>query len=127
MAILLPIFCSVKGPKRLAASGESVKFTCHMPGLEVLRVSTALRRSRPVTTGARSRRYQTSLLSVTPLAPRLSDEPVTNSVPGASQVPDIVVLLGDQVAKCRDLRRIDVANQEVRVVNAAHFIVMDVF
>src|SRR5437879_4854268 len=82
MAIWRPLFCSVKGPNRRAASGDSVKFTCHMPGFELLRVSTALRKSRPVTTGARLKTYQLSAVSNPPEGLRVSERPGTSSVPG---------------------------------------------
>src|SRR6266704_2497431 len=58
MAIGRPTFCSVKGPNRRAAYVESVKFTSYDPGLSVLGIAEALRRSRPVMIGERSTRYQ---------------------------------------------------------------------
>src|SRR6266478_3733421 len=72
MAIWRWRFCSVNGPKRRAASGESVKFTWYWPGLLVLRFSTALRRSRPVTMGARFKTYQLSPVSTPPVELRNS-------------------------------------------------------
>src|SRR6202023_2218588 len=87
MAIWRPLFCSVKGPNRFAASPDNVKFTSNCPGLLVLRFSVALRKSRPVTTGALLNRYQLSPVSGAPEALRRSELPGTNSVLGGRTPP----------------------------------------
>src|SRR5437660_1440279 len=114
IAILLPRFCSGKGPKRLAACGESLnrrlgqsqRVDAARDGLERLRHRGFL----DLRDCAWAQRQRVGV-------------GITGS---ASQVPDIVVLLGDQVAEFRGLRRIDVAHEDVRVVDAAHFIVMNI-
>ena len=53
MAIWRLLFCSVKGPKRLGGIRRERKVHFQLAGILVLRFSVALRRSRPVTTGAR--------------------------------------------------------------------------
>src|SRR6202035_4726456 len=87
MAIWRPLFASVNGPNRFAASPDNVKFTSNWPGLLVLRFSVALRRSRPVTTGARLNKYQLSPGSGAPEAVRRSELPGTSSVLGGRTPP----------------------------------------
>src|SRR5271156_2282357 len=85
MAIWRPLFCSVKGPKRRAASAERLKLICHCPGISGLRFSIALRKSRPLTTGVRLITYQFSAAGELVVEALLL--PCTISVPGGKTPP----------------------------------------
>src|ERR1700730_12821626 len=102
MAIWRPLFASVNGPNRFAASPDNVKLTLNWPGLLVLRFSVALRKSRPVTTGALLRRYQLSPVSGVPEAVRRSELPGTNSVLGGRTPPCLASASDSEVYDSRD-------------------------